>query len=333
MTTKIDFVLTWVDGSDPNWQKEKQKYEKKDSTDSREIRYRGLDSLKYWFRGVEKFAPWVNKIHFVTWGHVPEWLDINHPKLNIVKHVDFIPKKYLPTFSSHTIELNLHRIQGLSEKFVYFNDDIFMLKKVKPKDFFENGLPKDVAVLKPNISRFRHSTSAIESNNLEIINSLYNKNEIIKKNPFKWFNIKYRTDLLHTFLQMPYSKFTGFLNQHLSNSYLKETYIKLWEKEYEILDKTCKNKFRNGRDVNQWLFKYTQIVEGKFIPKNINFGRTYAFTNKNMDIYKALKNKKYKVICVNDNGKEPIINYQDEKRKLINRFDDLLPQKSKYEKT
>lgn len=332
MQNKIDFILTWVDGNDPNWQAEKHKHEENDSTDNREIRYRGLDSLKYWFRGVEKHASWINKIHFVTWGHLPEWLNIDHPKLNIVKHTDFIPEKYLPTFSSHTIELNLHRIEGLSDKFVYFNDDIFIMKKMKAKDFFHQGLPKDIAVLKPNISSFRQSTSAIEANNLEVINTIYDKNKVIKRNFKKWFSLKYKKQLFSTLLLMPYGKFPGFLNQHLPNSYLKETYVNLWENEYEVLDKTCQNKFRNGRDVNQWLFKYTQLVEGDFKPKCTNDGKTYSFTNNNEDIYQEFKEKKHKMICINDNDKEPIIHFEKEKIKLISKFKTKFPKKSDYEK-
>ena len=102
----IDFVVTWVDGNDPAWQQEKQKYTAVNA-DVRVNRYREWDQLKYWFRAVEKYAPWVNKIHFVTWGHLPEWLDTTNPKLNIVNHKDYIPEEYLPTFSSHTIELHL----------------------------------------------------------------------------------------------------------------------------------------------------------------------------------------------------------------------------------
>ena len=119
-TQKIDFVITWVDDSDLEWREEKAKFS---GEDTRESKYRDWGLLKYWFRGVEKFAPWVNRVHFVTYGHIPEWLNTECPKLNIVKHDDFIPKEYLPTFSSHTIELNLHRIPGLMEHFSYFNDD------------------------------------------------------------------------------------------------------------------------------------------------------------------------------------------------------------------
>ena len=111
---KIDFVISWVDGNDKEWQKEREKYIVENNNDNSDVRYRNWDNLKYWFRGVEKFAPFVNKIYFITYGHLPEWLNVNNPKLVIVNHKDYIPEKYLPTFNSHTIELNLHRIKGLS---------------------------------------------------------------------------------------------------------------------------------------------------------------------------------------------------------------------------
>ena len=98
---EMDFVMAWVDGNDPAWQKEKRRVENVPDTtaetDVREERYRDWDNLQYWFRGVEQFAPWVRKIHFVTWGHLPKWLNTEHPKLHIVKHEDFIPSEFLPT--------------------------------------------------------------------------------------------------------------------------------------------------------------------------------------------------------------------------------------------
>src|SRR5699024_2272679 len=92
------------------------------------------------------------------------WLDVNHPKLNIVKHEDFIPEEYLPTFSARPIELNLHRIEGLAEQFVYFNDDMFMLDFLKKDDFFFNGMPCDVASLDVAIKADEaHGTSVYNS--------------------------------------------------------------------------------------------------------------------------------------------------------------------------
>ena len=72
MERPIDFVLIWVDGSDPQWQAEKEKYlaTEKGIIDATQTRYRDWDNLKYWFRAVEKYAPWVNRVHFVTCGQI-----------------------------------------------------------------------------------------------------------------------------------------------------------------------------------------------------------------------------------------------------------------------
>ena len=84
MNNKIDFIIAWVDGSDYEWQIDKEKCTGiKSNADT--CRYRDWDLLKFWFRGVEKFAPWVNRVHFVTYGHVPSWLNIKYDKLNIIK--------------------------------------------------------------------------------------------------------------------------------------------------------------------------------------------------------------------------------------------------------
>ena len=159
---KIDFVITWVDGTDPKWLAEKLRtLQEVDSleaqkTDSSDLRFRNdFDFLKFWFRGVEKFAPWVNQIFFVTYGHTPDWLNLVHPKLKIIRHEDFIPHEFLPTFNSHTIENHLHLIPGLSEYFVYFNDDFYLLKTTRPTDFFIKASSK-----KPAKSQNRYKTLA-----------------------------------------------------------------------------------------------------------------------------------------------------------------------------
>lgn len=332
MGIEIDFVIPWVDGSDLEWQKEKSKYDKRVTGDKRNIRYRDLDNLHYWFRGVEKFAPWVNKIHFVTWGHLPSWLNTDHPKLNIVYHHDYIPKEYLPTFSTRPIELNFHLIKGLAEHFVYFNDDMFIIRPTKKEDFFKKSLPCDTAVLMPLISKFRNSTMANVANVMEIINTTYDKNQVIKSNLSKWFHLSYKKHLVSTFLMLPYGKFSGFLNQHLPNSYLKSTFENLWEEEFEILDQTSKNKFRTAKDVNQQLFKYKQFMEGNFNPRSPRIGRTYNFTNNNQDIVKDIKKQKYKLICINDNDSDPIKDFENEKQIVKEAFDYILSSKSNYER-
>lgn len=330
MSNTIDFVMTWVDGNDPEWQEEKAKYTKDTSGDKRNIRFRDWDNLQYWFRGIETFAPWVNKIHFVTWGHVPSWLNVDHPKLNIVNHRDFIPHEYLPTFSSRAIEVNLHRIPGLADQFVYFNDDTFLTRKVRKEDFFKKGLPCDVAVPYPCSSTSRLGIGAIISNNMEIINTTFNKRKSIKKNFFKWYNpFLYKRHFISVLSMIPYGYFTSFLSTHIPHSYLKSTFEEVWEKEEEILKKTSANKFRDKGDVNQWLMRYWQLASGNFAPRNINDGKLFMLTNNNDLALSAIRNQKHKMICIND--RIDIHDFERQKKLIQDAFESILPKKSDFE--
>lgn len=116
-------------------------------------RYRDWASFRYWFRAVEKYAPWVRYVHLVTWGHVQSWLNLECPKLKIVNHKDYMPPEYLPTYNCNPLELNLFRISGLSEHFVYFNDDMLLARPVAPEDFFIGGKPLHTAVALPWVNR------------------------------------------------------------------------------------------------------------------------------------------------------------------------------------
>ena len=330
MSEAIDFVIIWVDGNDPEWQEDKFKYSEDTDGDKRNIRFRDWDNLQYWFRAVENYAPWVNKIHFVTWGHLPSWLNTNHPKLNIVKHEDYIPEEYLPTFSSHPIELNLHRIEGLAERFVYFNDDMFLTRKVEKEDFFKNGLPCDVPVPYPCGNTSRLSIGAIISNNMGIINTRFNKKESIKNNFLKWYNpFLYKRHFISVLTMAPYKHFGNFLTTHLQHSYLKSTFIEVWEEEEETLRKTSENKFRSSSDVNQWLMRYWQIASGNFSPSDINDGKLFMLGNDNEEAFEAIRKQKYKTVCTND--KIDIDDFEKQKELLKNAFDSILPNKSKFE--
>lgn len=226
----IDFVITWVDGNDPKWQEEKDKTLIAQGLgghiDGRKERYRDWDNLQYWFRGVEKYAPWVRKIHFVTWGHVPEWLNVDHPKLHIVKHEDFIPKEFLPTFNSHTIEWNFHRIEGLSEHFLYFNDDMFLLNKVKPTHFFKHGKPVDMLALQPVVANKDNEVmSYIYLNNAILLAKHFDKYENMKKQPGAYFHVGYPLKYYcYNVMEMAFPRFTGFYTVHGPSPLKKSTY-------------------------------------------------------------------------------------------------------------
>lgn len=90
---------------------------------------------RYSLRSLETNAPWIRHIYIVTNGQVPSWLDTSNPRVSIIPHdVIFANHSVLPTFSSLAIEFNLHRIPGLSETFLYFNDDVFLGRPVTPWD-------------------------------------------------------------------------------------------------------------------------------------------------------------------------------------------------------
>jgi glycosyltransferase involved in cell wall biosynthesis len=141
-TFPVDVVYTWVDGRDPAWnQARHDRLAGVSGTattreSSGQARFLSRDELRYSFRGIHLFAPWVRKIHLVTAGQLPDWLDGSHPKVALVDHREILPPDALPTFNSHAIEAALHHVPDLAEHFVYLNDDFFLGRPVGPEIFF-----------------------------------------------------------------------------------------------------------------------------------------------------------------------------------------------------
>ncbi|MDR2277406.1 MAG: Stealth CR1 domain-containing protein [Acinetobacter pittii] len=333
MNKKIDFVITWVNSKDPKWitsfnlHNKNEKYD--DISDMSEERYRDWDNLKYWFRGVEKYAPWVNQVFFITAGHLPSWLNINNEKLTIVKHSEYIDEKFLPTFNSRVIELNLVNIKNLSEKFVLFNDDFFLINPVYPTDFFSsNGLPLDYFVLNAESGG---SLSPIVMNNLELINKHINKRKFIFKNISKFINIKYRFHLIKNLLLLPWPNITGFYETHLPQSYLKSTCMQANELFSYDIKRTYKSRFRLKSDVNHYLYRFYALITGSFTPRRPGLlGSYYSISKSNCsDICDVIKNTKNKVIAINDSSE--ISNFNDCKSMLNNSFSLKFPHKSSFE--
>lgn len=331
---KIDFVLAWVDGSDPDWLKEKNKYsEKKISTANSNNRYRDMGTLKYWFRAVEKYTPWVNKIHFVTWGHLPEWLNTENPKLNIVKHSDFIPAKYLPTFSANPIELNFHRIKGLEERFVYFNDDTFINKETPETYFFKKGLPCDI--WRENVYCFNKDSDNLFAhilvNDRHLIGRNFSKREFMKKHFTKCFNPIYGRKNLGFLLLAKWPWMADFDEYHTASCFLKSTFNDIWDKEYACLNETCMHKFRSRADVNQYAIQLWQIFSGNFTPRSYkNYGQYYDLADDNEMLLKDLRQEIHNVLCINDSSMT--IDFEKAKKELIAELDKKLPDKSSFEK-
>ncbi len=329
---KIDIVLTWVDGNDPEWTASKAEWEKIikgiDTSSNRSTHYRDWDNLQYVFRGIEKFMPWVNKVHFVTVGHLPAWLNTDCEKLHIVRHDEFIPSEYLPTFNSSAIEVNIHRIPGLSEHFVNFNDDMFVIGPTTPEDFFENGLPKDMAVLSP-APIFRDVICDVETNNIGIINDYFTVGDV-KKYKKKWYTLKYGKFILRTMIFSRFNSILGLFEPHIPFSYNKSSFEELWQKEFDVLDNTSKNKFRTRDDVSEWLVRHWQLMSGKFEPRRWDFG-LYMRGSDTEGVASLLKNPgKTRLVCINDST--TVEDYEKCKTLVNKALDELLPEKSMFEK-
>lgn len=153
----IDVVYTWVDSSDPRW-RERHALASEEAgitlwDANTEDRFLDRDELRYSLRSLDRYAPWIRKVFIVTDDQVPDWLAAEHPKVEVVDHTAIFPDtSVLPVFNSIAIEACLHRIPGLSRKFLYFNDDIFLGRPVCKSDFFgDDGIPRVRSRLKVRI--------------------------------------------------------------------------------------------------------------------------------------------------------------------------------------
>lgn len=304
---KIDFVVTWVDSNDPEWIKSYNYYRpEKPITDN--ARFRNWDLFRYWFRAVERYAPWVNKVFLVTNGKFPDWINPECKKLVLVKHSDYIPEKYLPTFNSNTIELNFGRIKDLSEHFVLFNDDIFINAPVSPDYYFKDDIPCDFnfesPFQKPYHTKENHYGIGITKYcNIAIINSYFNRKKVVRQAWSKWYGKHlWWKPLLLSLLMLGRDKFENFITLHLEHPMLKSLFQEVWDKEPNALDSSC-SRFRLDTNLNQWLIQYWQFASNKFYPSKRK-GITYEHYNPNIltDLQKVLLEEKTNSVCINDNS-------------------------------
>lgn len=333
MAGEIDFVVTWVDGSDPAWRAEKARYSGEGQVDDSEERYRDWGLFRYWFRCVEKFAPWVRKVHLVTWGHLPDWLNTEHPKLQIVRHEDYIPRQYLPTFNSNVLELYLHKIPGISEQFVYFNDDTYLTKLTGPEDFFRGGKPCDMLALQPVVANPDNPVmSHLFLNNSLVLCKYFDKRENVKRQPLSYFKPGYPPMyFIYNFLELAFPKFTGFYTVHGPSPFLCGTFADIWEKERTLLEQVSANRFRSESDVSPYLFREWQKLSGNFCPRNVQrIFHYFELGEDNRNLLQALRSGKYKMICMND-GKIPG-DAERLREELTGAFESLVGQRSSFEK-
>lgn len=335
---KIDIVVLWVDGADPAWQQEKAQFDSRQHssvpTDDRIQRYRDFDLMRYWFRGMEQNLDWIGTIYFVTWGHIPDWLDTNHPQLQIINHKDIIPAEYLPVFNSNAIEIFIKNIPNLSEQFLLFNDDMFLMQKTTPTQFFQRGLPKDMLAFQPIVANESDDTMPyVFLNNAMVLAKHFRKREGVKRHPGHYFHIGYPPlYFFYNLMELAFPRYTGFYTVHGPSPLLKSVIEEVWNKEPEVLECTARQRFRSRKDVSQYLFREWAKLTGRFVPYNIckDLGY-YNLGEHDAHLYSAIRHRKHLCICINDSNDD--IDFNQSKEALHAAFQQAFPVTSSFEKS
>lgn len=341
MEEPIDFVVPWVDGADPKWIADRNSYARdagllQNAEDNGEERYRDWDIFRYWFRAVEKYAPWVRNVFFLTYGHIPEWMNPDAPKLKIINHEDYIPHEFLPVFSSAPIELNMHRIEGLSEHFVYFNDDMFLAQPAEPEDFFRGGKPNYSALARPtrpdSSSNFYHMLF----NGYSVANRHFGNKigQAILKHPERWFAEQYGSQAWQNMHAFEENYIPGMYFSHLGVPFRKSTLERVWEDVREPLLESSSHRFRSSKDFTHQIFSLWEMIDGDFNPVSMeHYGKHFWDPLMQKDaILDAIKNHQYRMICINDSESISRENFCSLKSVFTDAFAEAFPEKSSFEK-
>lgn len=265
----IDLVYAWVDGSDPEWREKRDRYMPErpktgPSPQSRsESRWRDNDELLYSLRSVELYAPWVNRIFIITDGQCPKWLNTEHPKIKIIDHSEILPADALPVFSSHAIESCIYKIPGLSEHFIFGNDDTFFGAPTTPDIFFKRDGSPIVRLMGARMNRRKARTG---SNYMRV---LFRMQKLIKE---------------------MFGKLISHTPHHNFDAYRKSDFeycVSLLPDEW---DRTAHRRFRNNKDMQRCFVSYYVLATGKGELRKV--GR-YNRINSPSDLVKALMSGHY----------------------------------------
>ena len=158
----IDMVYLYVNSNDEEWVVKRNQYTMDQNNGA--CRFRDNKELMYSLRSVEKYAPWIRNIYIVSNSSMPDWLNTNHPKIHIIAHEEIMPPDILPCFNSNVIESFIHMIPGLSEFFLYANDDMFFCNYVTPDFFVKDGKPVVRMMKRQPLSIAPHINSGMLSN-------------------------------------------------------------------------------------------------------------------------------------------------------------------------
>ena len=292
----MDIVITYVDGNDPVWKKD---YEKTTNVPVMDKRFRDWGTLKYLLRGIENKMPFIRNVYLVVShpSQVPSWVD--QSQLNIVLHKDIIPEEFLPTFNCNPIEMHLHRIPGLDEEYLYFNDDIFPVAECKPTDFFRDG--------KPVIGYYNHYFAC----------GMFKK---ICRNSDR---------LARKVLGMkPSFRFTR--PQHACAPLLKSQCEELYAKAEPQIRETSATRTRTENNLNWYLFMDYMNYKGMVIKEKISNKHFSVAIASAESLSRFLNAPTRNMVCIND-VRLSEKRYGQLRGAIIDAFESIYPSKSKFE--
>ena len=292
----MDVVITYVDGNDPAW---KQDYQTFTNVPVMEKRFRDWGTLKYLLRGIDVYMPFVRNVYLVVSheSQVPQWVDTS--VLNVVLHKDIIPAEYLPTFNSTTIEMFLHRIEGLEEEFIYFNDDIFPISPSAPDDFFRDGR----AVI--GISRHLLSTS------------MYKK------------HVR-RSDMMAREALRMAPGLAFIRGQHSCIPVLKSQCVKVFEHQKDKVLSSL-SRVRNDGNINMTFFLSYMFHQSLVVNERISCGHVSLAATSVGKLVSRILSPKCKFLCIND-VKLSEERYHAYRNVMHESFAKRFPEKSRFER-
>ncbi|SDP53376.1 Stealth protein CR1, conserved region 1 [Pedococcus dokdonensis] len=320
VTEPIDVVYTWVDGSDPAWLSRKAvaqaEFDQRTGGSgmhalaANDSRFASRDELRYSLRSLDMYADWVRHVYLVTDGQVPEWLDTSHPRLTLVPHqVLFGDRGVLPTFNSHAIESQLHRIEGLSEQYLYLNDDVFFGRPVPPSLFFHsNGISQFY------LSSAKIGLSTSSSRDMPVMSAGKNNRDLVAKMFDRTISNKF---------------------QHVPHALRRSVMLDMEQDFPADFERTAASQFRSHQDVSisASLAHYYAYATGRAVPGTMKY--LYADIARDDTVNRLsslLRQRNVDVFCLNDHDSDSVaLQTQDT---VIRRFlESYFPIPSQFERS
>ena len=318
----IDIVIPWINPNDNIWFNEYKEACNKFDGDKNPQRIRDFEIFNYWFRSIETNMPWIRYIHLFLYGksQIPLWLNTNNPKLKIHFHNEIIPEKYLPTYNSVLYFRYYYKLKDLSEKFIYFDDDIFAINPLKPTDFFENNIPKACSATSLQINSNPVHEEMLNRAGIKYPNQKYDMFQTMVKNTL---------ELCSSYTNKP---FKIYRNSHVGITALKSEVEKIFiDLDEKLNTYFIKNKFRNSKNIIcDWLYNMIRLNDGNFIEQDMSNMKYMEIYDENfyIEFFKYVQN--IKILCMNDILK-PNANFNLVKERLKKCLNGLFPNKSSFE--